>query len=137
MARLSPELRETVTEALLERFGEEFAQGERLTFDGGEEARLTWVRIVLEGGPDGARFDVQARVSHDDASGTRAREVALDAADLVLQEILASGRSLRLPGVFEGRELGGVPVEVCAERTFPALESLADKILGSRDPCES
>lgn len=137
MARLSPELRETVAEALAERFGEELARGERLSFDGGEEARLTWVRIVLEGGPDGARFDVQARVSHDHASGERARNMALDAADLVLQEILAAGRSQRLPGVFEGRELGGVPVEVCAERTFPALDSLADEILWDRDPFES
>ncbi|MFN7134723.1 MAG: hypothetical protein ACK4N5_21770 [Myxococcales bacterium] len=123
--------RRLIEAAMAERLEGMLRAGETLKVDGETEPTSTTARFVLEGGPDGARLELIARVDHFRARtrGDGARDLAIDALDLVLLEYLESGRQLKLSGVEEERELAGRPLFVRAERTFPGLDAQADALL--------
>jgi hypothetical protein len=79
----------------------------------------------------GARLELEAKVDlgRTRLSAGAARDLALDALDLMLLEYLDSGRAARYSGVFEARELRGEPLLLRAERTFPSLDAQADALL--------
>jgi hypothetical protein len=113
--------------ALAERLSGRLEPGERVRVWGesGEDVRAT---LILEGGGSGDRLVLEVRVPVAGKSDL-ARDVALDALDLLLLEHLESGRDLHYPGVWEGRELCGRALQVRAERTFPELDARADALL--------
>ncbi len=123
------DLCETVQAALAERLAGQLEPGEGLRVEGetGEDVRASF---VLQGGPSGARLELEARVPIGPDGSRAAEEAALDALDLLLLEHLESGRRLRGSGVFEARELSGRAMQVRIERTFPELEAEADRLLG-------
>lgn len=123
---------EDVREVLLDRVAGLLRPGERLEVDGEGSAAKVHARVVLEGGAAGERVEVESEVELGPTGpdGEGARDLALDALDLVLLEYLESGRSLRLSGAWERRELRGQAVRLRAERTFPALDAQADALLG-------
>lgn len=116
---------------MAERLEGLIAPGERLSTFGESSAEEVRARFVLEGGASGERVQLESRVelSRMGAGEPEARELAIDALDLVLLEYLESGRAVRFAGVFEERELRGRPVAVRAERTFPELDAQADALL--------
>jgi hypothetical protein len=93
-------------------------------------------RLVLEGGEKGDRVELEARVSltREKLGMEEARDLALDALDLILLEYLDSDRTVRFTGTFQPRELRGRSLLVRAERTFPSLEAQADALLRGHDP---
>ncbi|MBI5549255.1 MAG: hypothetical protein HY901_35670 [Deltaproteobacteria bacterium] len=121
-----------VEEAMSERLDGLLAEAERLVVSGASSDLEVHARFLLEGGPDGERLELEARVELGRAGLTEgaARDLALDALDSVLLDHLESGRAARFSGVFEERELRGKPVAVRVERTVPALEAQADLLLG-------
>jgi len=119
-------------EALMqERLAGLLSAGERLAVRGESSAQEERARFELAPGPQGEKVVLESRVEKAGAQlgADEARDLALDALDLVLLEYLESGRSLRFSGVEEPRELRGEPVAVRGERTFPALEEAADRLL--------
>jgi hypothetical protein len=131
-ARWSAEERRLVEAALAKRARPWLSQGETVTARGGVSRGVVEARLVLEGGADGARVEIEARVELEPAklSAGDARDVTVDALDLLLLEYLESGRQLRFSGVYEERELHGKPLVIRAERTFPGLDAQADALLG-------
>ena len=131
MGSWTDEARRPIEQVFIERLEEQLEPGERLTIEGEDRPEEIEARLVLQGGKDGARVVIEARVSLSEAGleADAARYLALDAVDLVLLEYLDSGRSTRFAGVWEGRELEQKPVSVRAERTFPDLEEQADTLL--------
>jgi len=120
-----------VRELLAERVGGLLAQGEALEVEGESSADQVRARFLLSGSPKGDRLELEAKVDLAaaglDAEG--GRDLALDALDAILLDYLESERSTRYSGVFEARELGGKPLLVRAERTYPALDAAADALL--------
>jgi hypothetical protein len=121
-----------VQEAMAERMGGLLEPGERIAVTGESSSGEVRARFVIEGGARGERVELEARVDlvRVRLDETEARDLALDALDLLLGAALESERALRFSGVFEERELRGKPVAVRGERTFPDLEAQADALLG-------
>ncbi len=120
---------EAVEAALAERLEGRLSPGEGVSVQGesGEDVRAL---ITLRGGPSGAQFELEARVSVGPDGAKAAQEAALDALDLLLLEYLDAGRVWRTSGIFESRELAGRALQVRLERTFPELDAQANRLLG-------
>ncbi len=123
--------RQLIEAAMAERLEGALEPGESLSVEGESGPESVQARFVLAGGPSKARLLLEARVDLRAARlpADDARDVALDALDLILLEYLESERSLRFSGVEEERELNGVTVFVRADRSFPELEARADALL--------
>lgn len=123
--------RKLIEAAMAERLEGALEPGEALTVDGSSDPSEVRARFVLAGGRSKARLELDARVelAATGLSAEDARDLALDALDLILLEYLESDRAVRYSGVEEERELNGVPVFVRAERSFPELEAQADALL--------
>lgn len=120
-----------VRDLVLERVRGLLREGEDLEVRGCSSRDSVDASFVLQGGAGGERVCLEARVDLGETglAEPAARDLALDALDLVLLNWLEGGREERFPGVFEARELSGHVVHVCAERTFPALDAQADALL--------
>jgi hypothetical protein len=118
---------EALERAMAQRLEGQLAPGEKVEVAGrtGDDVQASF---TLKGGPEGERLVLEAKVAVQ-ASAEQARELALDALDLVLLEYLESGRRLRFSGVWEGRDLRGRPLQLRGERTYPDLDAQADKLL--------
>lgn len=123
--------RRLIEEAMVERLEGALEPGEALTVEGESGPDSVRARFVLAGGTDKARLELEASVDPREAklSPDDARDLVLDALDLILLEYLESERAIRFSGVEEARELRGVTLLVRAERTFPELEAQADALL--------
>ncbi len=122
-------------ELLEERLQGMLEPGERVRVSGETGGQEVQARFVLEGGRTGARLELESRVELGGKvkSLERARDLAVDALDLVLLEYLESERSIRYSGAWQQRELQGAAVAVRVERTFPGLEAQADALLDKKD----
>jgi len=121
--------REAIEEALADQIGEALLPEERLSVEGASSAAEVTTRWTLEGGRE--RLVLEARVDPKETGLDleQARDLAIDALDLLLLEWLESGRRTRFSGVFELRELQGRSLWVRVERTFPDLEAQAAALL--------
>ena len=129
MSAWTPDFCREVERALDQRLAGQLSSGERVRISGesGDDVSATF---ALDGGASGERLLLASRVPVGRAGLDSARDLALDALDLILLEYLESGRSLRFSGVWEARELRGHTVQVRGERTLPDLEAQANALLG-------
>jgi hypothetical protein len=132
----STEEREGIEAALAERLAGRLGPAEHVSAWGASSSTQVEARLVLEGGEKGDRVELEARVSltREKLGMEEARDLALDALDLILLEYLDSDRTVRFTGTFQPRELRGRSLLVRAERTFPSLEAQADALLRGHDP---
>jgi hypothetical protein len=121
---------EAIEELMAERTEGLLRPGERLAVSGRTEPGEVFARFSLEGMPAGERFELESKVARAQVPDPdRARDLAIDALDLLLLEYLEAERGLRYSGVWEQRELQGLPVSVRVERTNPQLDAQADELL--------
>jgi hypothetical protein len=117
-----------VEQALEQRLSGQLSPGERVrvTGESGDDLCATF---TIEGGSSGERLLLASRAPVGKAGFDEARDLILDALDLILLEYLESGRSVRFSGVWEARELRGRTVQFKGERTFPDLDARASALL--------
>lgn len=132
MDPLTTQSRDEVLKALAARHRDLLRTGEKFDLTTEETPRGVRGVLVLAGGEDGTRIEMEARVDFKN-TGLRNDEalgLVLDALDLSLGEFLESGRSERLNAAFEERDLQGRQVFLRGRVRRPALEAEANRLLG-------